>query len=109
MPATLRKAAKETVRMKVSLDFPKQNEIIHSPCYTLRIAAPENAQKVEVSIDQGPWQLCRPSVGYWWFDWSNFADGEHEAIAHIETREGRRFTTEPHEFFVDLHPKAVKN
>lgn len=38
--------------------------------YTFRVAAPETADEVDVSIDRGPWRPCRRAAGYWWFDWS---------------------------------------
>jgi len=106
MPAVLtKKQEAKRASTRLAVDFPKQNEIINSPQYTLRLCAPEGVKSVEVALDDGEWQPCRQAVGYWWFDWSGFGDGEHEVIARIELEDGRKIASEPHEFFVDLQPK----
>lgn len=97
-------SAKSLVRTggKPILDYPMQEEKISSRQYTLRVGAPSQAQAVEVSIDQGDWQSCRPASGYWWFDWSGYEGGEHEIIARLRTPEGKFVLGEPHEFIVSL-------
>lgn len=69
----------------VVIDYPQRGELITSKEYAIRIEAKE-AAKVELSIDGGPWQLCRFAVGYWWFDWSGYLPGKHE-LAVLTTDE----------------------
>ena len=98
---------------RLSLDYPKQGERIESPFYTLRVTAPQGVRIVEVSIDDGEWQPCREAVGYYWFDWSGYRDGEHEVIARIATPAGRIVAAEPHQVRVQLggrsKPKSLLN
>lgn len=68
--------------------------------YTFRVAAPEAADEVDVSINQGPWQPCRRAVGYWWFDWSGFEPGEHEVVSRARAKKGRWLVSTPSEFMV---------
>lgn len=76
----------------VVIDYPKHQETITSSYYTIRIGtSPTN--KVEVSIDGGPWMSARESVGYWWFDWYNITPGTHEIIARIQTGENTYITS----------------
>ena len=103
MATTLsRKRANKTM---LAVNFPRQNEVVSSAQYTVRVFAPESAKRVGISVDQGPWKSCRPAVGFWWYDWSGYENGEHEIIVYMETPEGKRITCEPHEFFVDTRPK----
>ncbi|MBI5245661.1 MAG: hypothetical protein HY923_00645 [Elusimicrobia bacterium] len=96
-----RKSANKTM---LAVNHPLQNEVITSAQYTVRVYAPEGVKRVGISIDQGKWMACRPAVGFWWFDWSGYENGEHEIIVSMETPDGKRITGEPHEFFVDLRP-----
>ena len=59
----------------VVLDHPQQGEKIASPDYTLRVGTVGDVERVEISIDQGPWLPCRYSVGYWWHDWTGYPAG----------------------------------
>lgn len=77
-----------TIVPKPVIDYPLENETIDSRCYTIRVNAPE-ARLVRLAINQGEWLECRPAVGYWWFDWSNYAPGEYEIIACADHAEGR--------------------
>lgn len=87
---------------RFGIDHPKRNEVVESSEYTLRISAPEDLKRVEVAIDQGEWQPCRQAVGYWWYDWSGYGSGEHEVVSRVETSDGKRSRSEPHDFFVKL-------
>lgn len=100
--ATKDKNHKHAVRTQLSVDFPRQYEKITSANYTFRVSAPDDVQKVEVSIDQKDWRLCRKSAGYYWADWSGYENGEHEITARLVTATGRVVSAEPHEFFVQL-------
>ncbi|NNN05762.1 MAG: hypothetical protein HKL90_07660 [Elusimicrobia bacterium] len=98
--ATLEKTAPPSARTQLSVDFPRQYQTIVGMTYTFRISAPESARSVEIAVDQGDWRPCRPAVGYWWFDWSGYDEGEHEAVARFVTAEGFAVSAEPHEFVV---------
>lgn len=86
------------------IEYPQPDETVLSLEYTFRIAAPAEAEGVDVSINQGPWLACRKDVGYWWFDWSEYAEGEHEVIARTRGKDGRWRMSQPHEFAVALMP-----
>lgn len=77
--------------LKVAIDHPHEGERISSPHYTVRIRAPLNAEKVEVCVDGSPWQLCRYSAGYWWYDWIGFTTGDHEVVARILPFDSRNY------------------
>lgn len=62
----------------VAIEYPAAGETVWSDRYTLRIAAQLDGF-VEAAMDGGPWQACRASDGYWWFDWSGYTPGRHEA------------------------------
>ena len=83
-----KKAAKEDVKTKaapsgpaVRVEYPQEGEALARPGYTFRIGALPEAYAVEVSIDQGEWKPCRESLGLWWYDWADYADGEHTLVA----------------------------
>lgn len=103
-----KKAGKQGKPTMFCVDFPRQNEVVRSPEYALRVSAPESVKSVDVCIDQGEWQPCRQAAGHWWYDWSGYAEGEHEVITRSESAEGRTITCEPHEFFVDLRPEPAQ-
>ena len=92
-------------RTQLSVDYPRQGEVIAGACYAFRISAPQDVQKVEVAVDQGDWRPCRQAEGYWWSDWSGYEDGEHEITARLVSNEGRAVSSEPHEFFVRLEKR----
>ena len=83
------------------LDFPQEDEQVTSTDYTLRVDAPKTVQSVEVSINQGPWQPCRPSSGFWWYDWTGFKPGPYQARARMHNTEGRVMTTLARHFRVE--------
>ncbi len=103
MAATL--SRKGINKRMLSVDYPRQNEVVASEQYTIRVFVPAGAKNVGISIDQGPWKSCRPAVGFWWYDWSGYADGEHEIVASLVNPDGKRIICEPHEFFVNLGSK----
>lgn len=90
------------VQIRPAVDYPTQDETLVSPQYTFRIAAPESAESVDVSIDQGPWLTCRKAEGFWWYDWSGYENGEHELIARTPGKNGRWLMSTPNEFMVKL-------
>jgi|GEM_PF-2468829 len=109
MRTSLKKAAKtleklvlkpEQPELRPAVDYPKQDEKLGPPHYSVRVTVHEKADQVDVSIDQGPWQPCRRSSGHWWFDWTDFDKGEHEVIARARQGEGRWMVSIPNEFMV---------
>src|SRR5438270_5168402 len=87
--------------LKAAVDFPQEGERISSSHYTFRIRAPLNAEKVEVCIDGSPWQLCRYSASFWWYDWSGYSAGEHELVARILPFDSRNHLLKTRRFVVD--------
>jgi hypothetical protein len=81
------KAALTNTNECVTIDHPKNLETITARHYTIRISA-ENANGLDISINDGPWQACRHSVGFWWYDWSNFQPGTHQLVARMHTNNG---------------------
>jgi hypothetical protein len=106
MAKASKNAVQHPVLPRLSVDFPLQNDKITSAGYTIRVSAPPGIKTVEVTIDQGDWQTCRQSAGYWWFDWSGYENGEHEVTARLVTPEGRSVSSESREFFVHLAARA---
>jgi hypothetical protein len=95
-------AAAKTEESCMLLDYPQEDEKITTPHYTFRIGAIRETARVEISIDKGPWRACRPSAGYWWYDWSNYNDGPHQALAKAHEKEGHALTSAPRRFQVSL-------
>lgn len=91
-----------TIEAHVNMDYPKENEVITSSTYTLRFEASNETQQVEVSIDRGPWQPCRQSSGYFWFDWSNYMAGRHEIAIRARQLNGQIENLEPRQVRVEL-------
>lgn len=96
------KAAKAPAVQRPDVDFPQQGEKVTGLQYTLRVSAPAEAGRVELSVDQGDWRPCRESVGYWWFDWADYGPGEHEFTARVHTLDGRVLLSEPRQCVVEL-------
>jgi len=97
----------ETARcLKTAVDFPQEGESVSSPHYTFRIRAALNAEKVEVCVDGSPWQLCRYSAGFWWYDWAGYSAGEHELVARILPFDSRNYILKTRRFRVDFASAA---
>ncbi|MDE2313845.1 MAG: hypothetical protein KGL04_06700 [Elusimicrobia bacterium] len=95
-----------TASAAILLDYPQEGEIITSSCYTFRIAPRVAAIGVDISIDQGPWAPCRESVGYWWYDWSGYAAGQHQASVRVRTADGRLVPSDIRQFETRSEPTA---
>lgn len=87
-------------------DHPQQGEKITAPHYTFRVGAIGEIERVELSINNGPWQPCRNSVGYWWYDWADYAAGKYQAAVRAQTKDGQTFTSEPCKFQVVFATEA---
>lgn len=86
---------------RVAIDSPASGETIKSDQYTLRIGAIPEAH-VEVALDGGLWQTCRRYQGYWWFDWSGYKSGRHEAVARLTAPNGEVQRGDDVDFLVEL-------
>ncbi|MBI5203247.1 MAG: hypothetical protein HY925_16775, partial [Elusimicrobia bacterium] len=75
---------------------------IRSEEYTFRVAAPVEAERVEVAIDGGDFQPCRLENNRWWFDWSDYRTGYHTAVVRVRFNSGFVATFPPHEMQVEL-------
>ena len=67
----------------ITVDYPRERELVISSDYTFRIEA-KGARQVEISIDDNAWQPCRQADGYWWYDWKGYMSGQHQAVARIQ-------------------------
>lgn len=84
----------------IRVDFPKQNEKVQSSDYTFRIST-QGFGPVEVSLNDGPWQVCRPSLGFWWFDWRAGDPGRHKLVARCQNgNHESAISTKPRYFHV---------
>lgn len=92
--------------VRATLDHPQQGEKITAPHYTFRVGTTGDIARVEISLNDGPWQACRNAVGYWWYDWADYAAGRYQAAARAETKDGQVFTSEPCKFQVALPADA---
>ena len=72
----------------VNVDFPKNGEVLKPVHYAIRISAGWG-QKTEISIDGSPWTACRQNSGYFWYDWTKIAPGEHKIVARVLTGDGK--------------------
>ena len=78
----------------IVVDHPQENELISGLHYAIRIGASDNGS-VEISFDNGEWQQCRPSAGYWWFDWGYFTPGIHSVTARLRNADGKTLKKTP--------------
>ena len=86
----------------ITVDYPQERENVISRDYTFRIAA-KSAGRVEISIDDNVWQPCRQAEGYWWYDWSGYMSGQHQAVTRIQPQNnGQKSTSQTCRFSVDL-------
>ena len=76
------------VNQYVVVGYPKENEIINNPSYTIKIGVTGEGN-VEISIDGGDWESCRQSEGFWWYDWANYPPGTHKVIVGLRDNKGK--------------------
>ena len=76
----------------VWIDHPQENEQLSAPVYVIRLGV-GGADAVELSTDKGPWETCRLTSGYWWYDWAGIARGKHTLVARMRTAGGQWYRT----------------
>jgi hypothetical protein len=92
--------ARRTRMARIAVDYPQEGERITSPRYRFHIEGPEGP--VEIAIDGAPWVSCRGGNGFWWYDWSGYESGRHQASVRGETRDGRDAAPSTRRFVVEL-------
>ena len=100
--ASVGTAVAESAGGRVALDYPQPGEKITAGRYTFRAGAVGEIERVEISVNQGPWLPCRYSVGYWWHDWSGYATGRYQAEIKACLKNGRVVAAVPVKFQVFL-------
>jgi len=70
------------------IDHPQQNDILTGPEYVVRLGTAKE-KHVEISVNKGPWESCRPAAGYWWYDWKLTAPGKQTLVARMLTVDGK--------------------
>lgn len=88
-PKKAKKAPAAKAGPAVLLDYPQAGETVRPGHYAVRVAAKPELT-VEVCVDGGPWQACRESVGYYWYDWAP-TPGSHTVVARAKNG-GPRWT-----------------
>jgi hypothetical protein len=88
---------------RLAVEYPQEGEVVASSSYIFRIDA--NAPRVEIAIDGGDWQSCRRSDDYWWFHWSDYESGRHQAIVRGAPQAGRESAARTCRFVVELPPQ----
>ncbi|MBN1823251.1 MAG: hypothetical protein JW803_02920 [Endomicrobiales bacterium] len=76
----------------IFIDHPINSEIVSGLHYAIRIGASDNGW-VELSFNDGAWQPCRHSVGYWWFDWGYYTSGTYKLTARLKDGDGKIIAT----------------
>lgn len=82
----------EPIPPYIWIDYPQQKERLNAEKYVIRLGV-GGAEVVELSIDRGPWQACRLTSGYWWFDWAAISRGRHTLTARMRTAGGQWYRT----------------
>ena len=85
---------------RIAVEYPQEGEIITSSSYTFRIDG--NAARVEIAIDGGDWRSCRRSDDFWWFDWSDYDSGRHQAMVRVAPPAGQESAARTCRFLVEL-------
>jgi hypothetical protein len=78
----------DTPQAEILIDYPMEGEQVHEGSYAIRISTEPNAE-VEISINNGEWQPCRESLGYWWFDWQPLVGARCKLVARSRVGKGR--------------------
>ena len=84
---------------ELGIDYPQAGEEIAAGAYSFRVTAPADAREVRISIDDGPWLVCRPTDGHWWLDCPN-EPGMHIAVTRVIQADGSMLVSQPRFFRV---------
>jgi hypothetical protein len=79
---TLFGSSKSNPTVSVSVDFPKEKEVVNQGHYAIRISG-DVSGRAEVQINGGEWKVCRIADGYHWFDWYPQKAGPSKISARI--------------------------
>ncbi len=96
----VRRAAAKSGEGRVVIDYPQKDEEIVSPSYTFRVGAAGDVERVEISVNKGPWLPCRYAAGYWWYDWTGYAAGRYQAAVRARLKNGAEAAGGPVKFQV---------
>lgn len=97
----VKKLIKQTAPKKaLFIDHPAAGENLCCGHYSFRIGSPHHVNGVKLSINDGAWCDCRPSQGYWWYDWWNFNTGPFCAEATARLKDGREVKSAKRKFKV---------
>jgi hypothetical protein len=61
---------------RITIDHPKESETVGGFHYSVRLTA-SACERIELSLDEGPWLHCRNCAGHWWFDLHQLKPGKH--------------------------------
>ncbi len=68
-PAARKPAAPKKAALTLTIDYPREDEVVRSGYYAIRLTT-SDARQAQVSFDGGPWLDCREASGHFWFDWA---------------------------------------
>ncbi len=63
------KAPAKKAALKVVIDYPAAQEVVHPGHYAIRLTA-AGADQAQVRFDGDEWSDCRESFGHFWYDWA---------------------------------------
>ena len=66
---TAAKAPAKKAALKVVIDYPAAQEVVHPGHYAIRLTA-AGATQAQVRFDGDEWSDCRDSFGHFWYDWA---------------------------------------
>jgi hypothetical protein len=81
------RSKKSTPESAPTIDYPTENEQIFPGHYAIRVSS---SGPVEVSINEGPWEVCREANGYFWFDWWPEKSGKFKIAVRIAGKEAKK-------------------
>lgn len=63
------KSPAKKAALKVVIDYPAAQEVVHPGHYAIRLTA-AGATQAQVRFDGDEWSDCRDSFGHFWYDWA---------------------------------------
>jgi hypothetical protein len=78
---------------------PGKGEEVSSRPYRIRLSAAEGVSRADVSLNAGPWEICRRvSANEWEYEWAAYGGGFHQVVARFRTESGAVYETPPRRF-----------